>query len=217
VTGRRRRLAPAGRAVEIRSHPPRAASCAAARPLPAPISVAQSATVHHFDIQLADVDRGVYEALALKVARHPSETEEYLLTRVLAYCLEHAEGLAFSRGLAEPDEPALAVRDLTGALRVWIDVGLPDAARLHKASKAAPRVAVYTHRAPAQLLRQLAGERIHRAAALELYAIDRDLLAGLAERLERRMALDVSVTDRHLFVTVGGTTLNGEVERFTLE
>jgi uncharacterized protein YaeQ len=179
--------------------------------------VAQTATVHHFDIQLADVDRGVYEALALKVARHPSETEEYLLTRVLAYCLEHAEGLAFSRGLAEPDEPALAVRDLTGALRVWIDVGLPDAARLHKASKAAPRVAVYTHRTPAQLLRQLAGERIHRAAALELYAIDRDLLAGLAERLERRMALDVSVTDRHLFVTVGGTTLNGEVERFRLE
>src|SRR5918997_7076013 len=135
--------------------------------------MALTATIHNFDIQLSDVDRGVYESLSLRVARHPSETEEYLLTRVLAYCLEYAEGIAFSKGLAEPDEPAIAVRDLTGALRVWIDVGAPDAARLHKASKAAPRVAVYTHRPPAQLLRALAGERIHRADALELYAVDR--------------------------------------------
>jgi len=177
--------------------------------------MALTATIYSFDIALADVDRGVYDQLALKVARHPSETEEYLLTRVLAYCLEHVEGLAFSRGLAEPDEPALAVRDLTGTLKAWIDVGTPDAARLHRASKAAPRVAVYTHKAP-QLLRALEGERIHRAEALELYAIDRELLDALAERLERRMTLDVSVTDRHLWVTVGGTTLSGEVERLAL-
>src|ERR671918_849308 len=121
--------------------------------------MALTATIHNFDIQLADVDRGVYESLALRVARHPSETEEYLLTRVLAYCLEYTEGIAFSKGLAEPDEPALAVRDLTGALRAWIEIGAPDAARLHKASKASPRVAVYTHKDPAQVVRQLAGER----------------------------------------------------------
>ena len=129
---------------------------------------------------------------------------------------EYTEGIDFSKGLAEPDEPALAVRDLTGALRVWIDVGAPDAARLHKASKAAPRVAVYTHRDPAALVRQLAGERIHRAEALELYGIDRDLLAALAERLERRTAFDLSVTERQLYVTVGGRTLEGAVERHPL-
>ena len=178
--------------------------------------MALGATLYNFSIQLADVERGVYESLALKVACHPSETEEYLLTRVLAYCLEYTEGIAFSRGLAEPDEPAIAVRDLTGALRAWIDIGMPDAARLHKASKAAPRVAVYTHRAPAQLVRALAGERIHRADALELYAVDQELLAGLAERLDRRMAFDLSVTDRHLFVALGGDTLSGTVERITL-
>ncbi|HET7457653.1 MAG TPA: YaeQ family protein [Gemmatimonadaceae bacterium] len=178
--------------------------------------MALSSTVYNFDVQLADVDRGVYETLALRVARHPSETEEYLLTRVLAYCLEYAEGIAFSSGLAEPDAPAIAVRDLTGALKVWIDVGAPDAARLHKASKASPRVAVYTHRDPAQILRQLAGERIHRADALELYAVDRELLAGLASRLDRRMKLELSVTDRHLYVGVGGTTLTGVVERHAL-
>jgi uncharacterized protein YaeQ len=175
--------------------------------------VALTATIHNFDIQLADVDRQCYETIALRIARHPSETEEYLLTRVLAYCLEYAEGIAVSKGLAEPDEPALAVRDLTGALRVWIDVGAPDASRLHKASKAAPRVAVYTHRDPAQLVRQLSGERIHRAESLELYGVDRELLAGLAARLDRRTAFDLSVSDRHLYVTIGGETLSGAVER----
>jgi len=178
--------------------------------------LALSATIYHFDIQLANVDRGVYESLALKVARHPSEAEDYLVARVLAYCLELTEGLVFSRGLSEPDEPALAVRDLTGALRAWIDVGAPDAARLHKAAKAAPRVAVYTHKSPETLLRQLAGERIHRAEAIELYAFDRDLIAGLAARLERRMAFDLSVTDAHLFVSVGDVTLSGDLERVIL-
>lgn len=179
--------------------------------------MALSSTVYTFDIQLSDVDRHVYESLSVRVARHPSETEEYLLTRLLAYCLEYTEGLAFSKGLAEPDEPALAVRDLTGALRSWIDVGAPDAARLHRASKAAPRVVVYTHKDPRQLVRQLAGERIHRREQLEIHGVDRELLAGLVERLDRRMALDISVTERHVYVTVNGETVSGAVERVALD
>lgn len=178
--------------------------------------MALPSTVHTFEIELADVDRGVYESFELKVARHPSETADYLITRVLAYCLEHTEGLAFSKGLAEPDEPALSVRDLTGALMAWIEVGTPDAARLHKASKLAPRVVVYTQKESRHLLRLLAGERIHRAEELELYALDRELLAGLTERLERRMKLGVSVTGGHLFVAIDGATLAGAVERLTL-
>lgn len=175
--------------------------------------MALTATIHNFEIGLSDVDRGVYETLALRVARHPSETEEYLLTRVLAYCLEHAEGIGFSKGLAEPDEPAISVRDLTGALQVWVDIGSPDASRLHKASKAAPRVVVYTHRDPAALVRQLAGSRIHRADELELYGFGRELLGGLAAALERRTAWDVSVNDRHLYVTAGGRTFSQELVR----
>jgi uncharacterized protein YaeQ len=178
--------------------------------------VALTATIYNFDVQLADVDRGVYESLAFKVACQPSETEEYLMSRVLAYCLEYAEGIAFSRGIAEADVPALAVRDLTGALRVWIDVGAPDAARLHKASKAAPRVAVYTHREPRHVLQALTGERIHRADALELYAIDRDFIAGLVARLDRRNSWALSVTERHVYVVVGDETIEGEIIRFPL-
>lgn len=178
--------------------------------------MALRATVYHFAIRLSDVDRGVYAPLEFKAARHPSESAEYLVTRVLAYCLEYAEGIAFSRGLSDADEPALSVRDLTGALLAWIDIGSPDAARLHKAGKAAPRVVVYTHKDPALLRRQLEGEKLHRAEALELIAVDRQLVAEFARRLERRMQLELSVSDRQLYLSIGEATLSGALERIRL-
>ena len=178
--------------------------------------MALTATLYNFDIDLADADRGRYETLALRVARHPSESEEYLVARVLAYCLEYAEGIAFSSGLSDPEEPTLAVRDLTGAVRVWIEIGTPDAARLHKASKAAGRVVVYTHKDPEQLLRQLAGERIHRAEAVEIYSFDRTFIAALVARLERRMAMSVSIGDRHVLVALDGAVLEGDVTRHAM-
>ncbi len=161
------------------------------------------------------MDRGVYESLALKVECHPSEAGEYLVTRLLAYCLEFTEGIAFSRGLAEPDVPAISVRDLTGALTSWIEIGAPDAERLHKASKASPRVAVYTHRTRA-LLQQLNGAKIHRADELELYALDPDILTGLVERLDRRMTFDLSISDGQMFISIGGESLTGAIKRLTL-
>ena len=178
--------------------------------------MALTATIYNFIVDLADVDRGVYESLALKVAQHPSESDEFLVARVLAYALEFQEGIAFSPGIAEPDQPAIAVRDLTGTMKVWIDIGAPDAGRLHRASKAAPRVAVYTHKDPRTVVKALAGERIHRVEDLELYAIDREVIAGVVERLERRMSMSISVTDRHLFVTIGDDTLSGSIERISL-
>src|SRR5262245_49827081 len=179
--------------------------------------MALTATIYNFRIELADSDREVYESLALRVARHPSESEEYLLTRVLAYALEFTEGIEFSRGLSEPDEPAISVRDLTGAVRSWIDIGTPDAGRLHKAGKAATRAAVYTHKDPAQLIGRLAGERIHRAETLEVYAIDRGLVSALAARLQRRMAFNLAVNDRSLYLSIGADTLIGSVSRYTVD
>ncbi len=139
-----------------------------------------------------------------------------MLTRVLAFCLEHAEGIAFSNGLSDVDEPTIAVRDLTGALRVWIDVGAPDAARLHRASKAAPRVVVYTHKDPALVTARLAGERIHRVEALELYAVDRGWLASLAGRLERRMSFALTVAERHVYLSLGKETFSMVIERHAI-
>ncbi len=173
--------------------------------------MALGATMYVFEVRLANADRGVYETLTLRVARHPSETAEYLVTRLLAYCLEYTEGIAFSKGLSDPDEPAISVRDLTGALLAWIDIGAPDAARLHKAAKAAPNVAVYVHRDPAQLLSRLAGERIHRGEALRICAIDLDLLAAFVARLERRMDFDLAVSDGTIYLSLGAETITGAV------
>lgn len=178
--------------------------------------MAQSPIVYNFDIDLSHVDRGIYESVSLRVACQPSETPEFLLTRVLAYCLEYREGLTFGKGFTEPGEPALAVRDLTGSMTTWIDIGAPDPARLHKASLTVPRVVVYTHKEPRILLGQLAGERIHNAEALEVYSLDRTLLEALAARLDRRTRLAISISDAHLYVTVGDESWDGAVERHTV-
>jgi uncharacterized protein YaeQ len=178
--------------------------------------MALGATIYTFKIALADSDRGVYQDLDLRVARHPSETEDYLLTRVLAYCLEHSEGISFSGGVSDSDQPAIAVRDLTGALRVWVDIGAPEAARLHRAAKLAPRVAVYTHKDAEQLAARLRTEKIHRAEALELYAVDREWLASLAARLERRMEFALTVADRNVYLSLGADTLTCSVPRVSL-
>ena len=175
--------------------------------------MAQGATIYNFDVELADNDRNLYETLAVRVARHPSESEEFLVARLLGYLLEYTEGIEFSRGVSDPGEPAIAVRDATGAITSWIDIGMPDAARLHKASKAAGRVAVYTHRDSRQFLTQLAGERIHNADALELYALDRTLVSRLVERLDRRVAFSLSITDRELYLSIGSDNLTGAVVR----
>jgi uncharacterized protein YaeQ len=178
--------------------------------------MALGATIYVFEIELADSDRGVYESFELRVARHPSEAPDYLLTRVLAYCMEYTEGISFSNGLSTPDEPTIAIRDLTGAMRAWIDVGAPSAERLHRASKATPRVAVYTHKDVTQFVARLRGERIHRIEALEVYALDRELLTNLENRLERRMAFSLTVAEKHLYVSVGEASLTGIIERVEL-
>ena len=179
--------------------------------------MALGATIYNFDVELADATRRVYESLALRMARHPSESEEYLVARLLAYLLEWRDGIEFSRGVSDPDDPAIAVRDLTGAVTTWIDIGAPDASRLHKASKLAPRVVVYTHKDPGPWLRQLAGEKIHRGEALELYAIDRALIAALVARLDRRVAFSLSVTDGELYLSIGADNLTGAVRRLARE
>jgi len=178
--------------------------------------MALGATMYVFDIELADSDRGVYASFELRAARHPSEAPDYLITRLLAYCLEYTEGISFSNGLSTPDEPAIAVRDLTGVMQAWIDIGAPSADRLHRASKATPRVAVYTHKDAAQFVARLRGERIHRIEELEVYAFARDLLTNLENRLTRRMALTITVLEKHLYVSVGQESMTGVIERIEL-
>lgn len=173
--------------------------------------MAIGATVHTFDVSLADVDRGVYEDLTLRIARHPSETAEFMLTRVLAYCLEYEEGIAFSEGISATDEPAVLVRDLTGALVAWIEVGAPDAARLHTGSLQADRVAVYTHRDPEKVATPWAGKKIHRAEQIPLYSFDPGFVEAAAALVERRNQATLSVTERRMYLEVNGTTRESDI------
>ena len=165
--------------------------------------MAQTATIYNVTIDLSDLDRGVFETLDLRVARHPSETAEFMLVRLLAYCLEYQEGVALTEGLSSGDEPALVVRDLTGRMTAWIEVGLPDAARLHRGSKLAGRAAVYTHRDARQLLSQLSGAKIHRAGDIPIRAFDRAAIEELAALIERRASLAVSISGGDVSVAIG--------------
>ncbi|MBK0420626.1 YaeQ family protein [Leucobacter sp. CSA2] len=179
--------------------------------------MAIGATIHSFDIDLADVDRGVYETLPLKVARHPSETEAFMVTRVLAYCLEYDEGIAFGAGgISSTDEPAVLVRDLTGQITAWIEVGAPDAQRLHHGSKLARRAAVYTHREPEALLRGWAGKTIHRAEEIAIRSFDRALIDRVAGKLERRNSVSLSRTEGTLYLVINGEALDGEIREHAL-
>jgi uncharacterized protein YaeQ len=178
--------------------------------------MALSATVYHFRIELSDVDRGVYEALDLRVGRHPSESMPYLLTRVIAYALLYEEGIAFTKGLSTSDEPALWVRDLQGNLTVWIEVGTPSADRLHKASKACPRVVVFTQHDPRLLVKEAQTRTIHKAAEIEVYALPEDFLDQLAALTDRNAEWSLSRNDGQLYITVGEDSVSCAVTRQSL-
>ena len=172
------------------------------------LRMAQTATLYALTVDLSHVDRGVYATLDLRVARHPSESAEYMVARILAYCLEYRDGIAFTEGLSSGDDPPVLVRDLTGKITVWIEVGMPSADRLHRASKLAERVAVYTHRDIRQVLAQFEGERVHRAAGIPIYALDRGVVEACAAALDRRSALTVSVIDGQIYLEIGTESLS---------
>jgi uncharacterized protein YaeQ len=174
--------------------------------------MALSSTIYSFEVELADADRGVYESLPLRLALHPSESVERLLTRLLAYCLEYEEGIAFSKGgVSDGDLPAISIMDPAGRFKAWIEVGLPEANRLHRAAKQSERVAVYTLRQPAHPLRQLAGQTIHRAAEIPFYTIDPVLIAALTQALDRRMKISISISGGQIYLTVAGRSVDGAV------
>jgi uncharacterized protein YaeQ len=179
--------------------------------------MALTATMHHFQITLSDVDRGVYEPLDLRVARHPSETMRYLATRTLAYCLSYEEGIAFSKGgLSAADEPPVSVRDRTGVLRAWIDVGSPSADRLHKANKAADRVTLFTH-VELPLLRKEASTRaIHQVEQIAVYRLEPEFLDGFVRKLDKNCLFELVRTDGQLYLTIGGETLSGTLTTCSL-
>jgi uncharacterized protein YaeQ len=179
--------------------------------------MALQATTYRIQIALSDVDRGVYESLDLRLARHPSESMRYLVTRTLGYALSYEEGIAFSKGgLSSSDEPPITIHDPTGILLAWIDVGAPSADRLHKASKLARRVVVYTHVEPSLLRKEAASRAIHKVDAIEVHRFDPKFIDAIEAKLDRNTKLEIVRTDGVLYVTIGGGQLESTLETIPL-
>ena len=180
--------------------------------------MALTATMRRFTIELADSDRGVYETLDLRAAQHPSESDRYLVARVIARCLEHDPAsengaVDFTKGLAADDEPALWQRDLRGDLKAWIEIGSPSPDRLHKASKTGARVVVYTWKLPEQLAREVTARGVHRREELEILALDPAFLDAVAGTLDRTNQWQLSVSGGALYLSIRDRLYEGAVSR----
>ncbi len=179
--------------------------------------MAPNATLFRFELTVSDVDRGVYETLDLRVARHPSETLRFMLTRTLAYALSYEEGIAFSRGgLSSAEEAPISVRDPTGVLLAWIDVGAPSAERLHKASKAARRVSLFTATDLVALRREVAARPVHAAEEIEVFRLAPSFLDALEPHVQKHTKLGLVRNDGVIYATVGEATIEGPIEREAL-
>lgn len=179
--------------------------------------MALPATMRKIVIALADSDRGVYEQLEWRVAQHPSESPRYLVARVLARALEHADGLEFSKGgVSDDEEPALVQRDLRGDLVAWIEVGSPSPDRLHKATKQCGRVVVYAWKNADELATAIVERGVHRAEAIELHAIDAAFLDAVAATLDRNNTWDLAVTGGTLYLTIGGALHETALRRIAI-
>ena len=177
-------------------------------------------TLHDFEITLSHVERSLDAKLAVRTARHPSETMERVWLRVLAFCLFHEERLAFGPGLGEPEAPDLEARDLTGRLTRWIRVGKADPAKVQRAAdqNADAKVAVLLE-SPAKLQAFLAEARaagLSRLGEVELLAADPALLATLGAIDARRARLSLTLVGDHAYFEVGGAACDGPLTRDSL-
>ena len=171
--------------------------------------MALKSTIFKVELSIADIDRGYYRDHAMTVARHPSETDERMMVRILAFALHADDALEFGRGLSTEDEPDLWRRDLTGAIESWIDVGLPDERDVRKACGRAREVHVlaYGGRA-ADLWWDGARDKLERLAPLQVSEVSAESSRALAGLADRSMQLQVTIQEGHVLVTNGDKSVD---------
>ncbi len=170
--------------------------------------MALKATIFRAQLQVSDLDRNHFGTHALTLARHPSETDERMMVRLLAFALNADEMLEFGRGLSSEDEPDLVRRDLTGAIEAWIDVGLPDERRVRKAAGRARRVVVYTYGGrAADLWWSANAAALARLGNVRVVDLDSETTRAMAARVDRTMTVACTIQDGHVWLAQGGETL----------
>jgi uncharacterized protein YaeQ len=178
--------------------------------------MALSSTLYRFKLSVSDVDRAFYDTLDLRVAMHPSETEAFMLTRVIAFALNFEDGLEFTTGLSTPDEPAIRLLGEHGNISKWIDIGNPSAKRLHKSSKASDSVRIYTYKDPENIKREAAGEAIHRAEQIEIFSLEQKFLDQLASPLKRDNTWSLIHNEGELIVSADDQNLMSSLTRHSI-
>ncbi|MGA0034470.1 MAG: YaeQ family protein [Burkholderiales bacterium] len=169
--------------------------------------MALNATIFKADLTVTDTDRGYYATHALVLARHPSETDERMMVRLLAFALNAGEALAFGKGLSDEEEPALWEKDLTGAIRLWIEVGLPDEKSVRRACGRAAQVRIYAYGRNAERWWQDAQSALARPDNLTVIALPPVATQSLAELAQRTMHIQCTVQDGTAWVTDGARTV----------
>lgn len=174
--------------------------------------MAQPSSLLRFQVELSDVDRGVYETIDFRVAKHPSETNHFLLSRVFAYLLNFEDELNFAPGgLSDTEDPALAIEDPRGGFRLCIEIGSPSTRRLHKAMKLSSKVKVYTYKDPRSLLAEIRSGDIYNVEELEVFSFNPKFLDQIAENLARDNKWVLLLSSDVMTLSIGSLCLTGEV------
>lgn len=168
--------------------------------------MALPSTIYRAKIQLSDVDRGVYESLQATVARHPSETEERLVSRLLAYTIFFETELAFTKGISAGDEPDLWLKGPDDRVLLWVEVGLPEPDRLVKASRHSARVAVIACGRALPNWEQQHLPKLEGIPNLSVISFDQSFINQLASRLDRSINWSVTISDGTLYIDSGDET-----------
>ncbi|HJV53189.1 MAG TPA: YaeQ family protein [Noviherbaspirillum sp.] len=169
--------------------------------------MALKATIFKADLQVADMDRNYYGGHALTIARHPSETDERMMVRLLAYALHAHEALSFGKGLSTDDEPDLWQKDLTGTIELWIEVGQPDEKRILKACGRAAQVIVYSYSATSHVWWGQTAGKVERARNLRVVNLPSDATQALARLAQRTMQLQCTIQDGQIWMSCGEQTV----------
>lgn len=163
--------------------------------------MALKATIFKAGLQIADMDRNYYRDHALTIARHPSETDERMMMRVLAYALHAGDALSFGKGLSTDDEPDLWQKDLTGAIELWIDVGQPDEKRLRRACGRARAVVVYSYGGQgAAIWWGQNASKLERIGNLTVVSVTAAASQALAKLARRNMQLNCTIQDEQVWL-----------------
>lgn len=170
-------------------------------------SMALPSTIYRVTIELSDLDRNVFEALQVTAARHPSETEERLVARLLAFALFHEEDLQFTKGVSEGDEPDLWTKGPDGRVVTWIEVGLPEPDRLIKAGRHTEKVMVLACGRGLPVWEQQHLDRLKLVKNLKIIFIDQPFIAALVSHLQRSISWSMTVTEGTLYLQVADETL----------